>query len=138
MDNSIDVFTKLQTMGIIIVPLFAICLIGLLKDELGLDDIGKDLGKLLKSVKRRLNSTKIATKVSKPDESELRVDFVLVLLIQNVGIAQKDKAQNRLPILVCGEVRTRTKHVSRMPKTVFQVLQFNIGHGNSYIGRKYI
>lgn len=73
MDNSIDVFTKLQTMGIIIVPLIAICLIGLLKDELGLDDTAKRLAELWKSFKRRLNSTKIATKVLKPDESELRV-----------------------------------------------------------------
>ena len=73
MDNSIDVFVKLQTMGIIIVSLFAICLIGLLKDELGLDDTAKRLAELWKSFKRRLNSTKIATKVSKPDESELRV-----------------------------------------------------------------
>lgn len=73
MDNSIEVFTKLQTMGLIIVPLIAICLIGLLKDELGLNDIGKDLGKLWKSFKRRLNSTKIVTKLSKPGEMELRV-----------------------------------------------------------------
>lgn len=73
MDNSIEVFTKLQTLGLIIVPLFAIWLFGLLKDELGLDDIGKDLGKLMKSCKKRLNSTKIVTKLSKPDESELRV-----------------------------------------------------------------
>ena len=73
MDNSIDVFTKLQTLGLFVVPLFAICLIGLLKDELGVNDIGKDLGKLWKWSKRRLNSTKIATKVLTPDESELRV-----------------------------------------------------------------
>ena len=73
MDNSIEVFTKLQTMGLIIVPLIAICLFGILKDELGLNDIGKDLGKLWKSFKRRLNSTKIVTKLSKPDEMELRV-----------------------------------------------------------------
>ena len=73
MDNSIDVFTKLQTMGMIIVPLIAICLIGLMKDELGLDNIGKDLGKLMKSFKKQLNSTEIVTKLSKPDETELRV-----------------------------------------------------------------
>ena len=71
MDNSIDVFTKLQTLGLIIVPLFAICLIGLLKDELGLNDTAKTLANLWKSFRKRLNSTKIATKVLKPDESEL-------------------------------------------------------------------
>ena len=60
-------------MGLIIVPLFAICLFGLMKDELGLDDIGKDLGKLMKSFKKRLNSTELVTKLSKPDEMELRV-----------------------------------------------------------------
>ena len=75
MDNPIDVFTKLQTLGAFFVPLIAICLLGLLllEDELGHNDIGKDLGNLWKSFKRRLNSTKIATKVSKPDEMELRV-----------------------------------------------------------------
>jgi hypothetical protein len=73
MDNSIDVFTKLQTLGLFVVPLFAICLIGLLKDELGLNDTVKTMANLWKSFNRRLNSTKIATKVSKPDESELRV-----------------------------------------------------------------
>lgn len=75
MDNSIDVFTKLQTLGAFFVPLIAICLLGLLllEDELGHNDIGKDLGNMWKSFKRRLNSTKIATKVSKPDEMELRV-----------------------------------------------------------------
>lgn len=73
MDNSIDVFTKLQTLGLFVVPLFAICLIGLLKDELGLNDTVITLANLWKSFNRRLNSTKIATKVLKPDESELRV-----------------------------------------------------------------
>lgn len=73
MDNSIDVFTKLQTMGLIIVPLFAICLLGILKDELGLDDMVKSLVESWKSFKRRLNSTKIVTRLSKPDEMELRV-----------------------------------------------------------------
>ena len=73
MDNSIEVFTKLQTMGFIIVPLFAICLFGILKDELGLDDTVKSLAETWKSFKRRLNSTKIVTKLSKPDEMELRV-----------------------------------------------------------------
>lgn len=60
-------------MGLIIVPLVAFCLIGLLKDELGLDDIGKDLGKLMKSCKKRLNSTELVTKLSTPGEMELRV-----------------------------------------------------------------
>lgn len=73
MDNSIDVFTKLQTLGIIIVPLFAICLIGLLKDELGLNDTVKTVANLWKWFNRRLNSTKMATKVLKPDGSELLV-----------------------------------------------------------------
>ena len=73
MDNSIEVFTKLQTLGLIVVPLFAICLIGMLKDELGLDDAAKALANSWKSFRKRLNSTKIVTKVSNPDESELRV-----------------------------------------------------------------
>ncbi|WP_405325800.1 hypothetical protein [Fibrobacter sp.] len=73
MDDSIEVFTKLQTFGMIIVPLFAICLFGLMKDELGLDYIGKDLDKLMKSFKKRLNSTELVTKLSTPDEMELRV-----------------------------------------------------------------
>lgn len=60
-------------MGLIIVPFIAFCLIGLLKDELGLDDIGKDLGKLMKSFKNRLNSTELVAQLSKPDEMELRV-----------------------------------------------------------------
>lgn len=60
-------------MGLIIVPLFAIVLIGMLKDELGLDDTVKSLAETWKSFKRWLNSTKIVTKLSKPDEMELRV-----------------------------------------------------------------
>ena len=73
MDNSIEVFTKLQTMGFIMVPLFAIVLFGLLKDELGIEDTVKSLVEYWKSFKKRLNSTKIVTKLSKPDEMELRV-----------------------------------------------------------------
>ena len=73
MNEPADLFQNIQTMGMIIVPLFAILLIGLMKDELGLDDIGKDLGNLMKSFKKRLNSTEIVTKLSKPDEMELRV-----------------------------------------------------------------
>ena len=73
MNEPADLFQNIQTMGMIIVPLFAILLIGLMKDELGLDDIGKDLGKLMKTFKKRFNSTEIVTKLSKPDEMELRV-----------------------------------------------------------------
>lgn len=73
MNDPADLFLKIQTMGMIMVPLIAICLIGLMKDDLGLDDIGKDLVQLMKSFKKWLNSTEIVTKLSKPDETELRV-----------------------------------------------------------------
>lgn len=73
MNEPADLFQNIQTMGLIIVPLIAICLIGLMKDELGLDDIGKDLGKLMKLFKKRLNSTELVTKLSTPGEMELRV-----------------------------------------------------------------
>ena len=73
MNDPADLFQNIQTMGMIIVPLIAICLIGLMKDDLGLDDIGKDLVQLMKSFKTWLNSTEIVTKLSKPDETELRV-----------------------------------------------------------------
>lgn len=73
MNEPADLFQNIQTMGMIIVPLFAICLIGLMKDELGLDEIGKGLVQLMKSFKTRVNSTEIVTKISNPDETELRV-----------------------------------------------------------------
>lgn len=73
MNESANVFLKLQTMGMIIIPLIGIVLLGLMKDELGLNEIAKGFVNAWKGFKKRANSTKLVTNIVKPDEAELRV-----------------------------------------------------------------
>ena len=46
------------------------------------------------------------------------VDFLLVLLEKNVGIAQEDKPQDGLPVFVRTKMGTRAQHVGGVPEVV--------------------
>lgn len=73
MNSSIDVFTKLHTLGLIFTLIFGLALMVLMREELGIDIIGNDLGNMWKLFTKWIYSTKTGTKFAKPDKMELKV-----------------------------------------------------------------
>ena len=54
----------------------------------------------------------------------LRIYLSLMLLEEHIGIAEEDETENRLTIFVSRQVGTSTQHISRVPKIVFEILEF--------------
>ena len=56
------------------------------------------------------------------------LNFLLVLLVKDVGITQENQTKDRLSVFIGSQVCARTKYIRGMPEIILQLLQFFIGH----------
>ena len=47
-----------------------------------------------------------------------------MLLEEHISIAEEDETEDRLTIFVSRQVGTSTQHIRRVPKIVFEILEF--------------